>query len=105
MIIFTFVLKCFDRNFSSSLFALLSLAGFFRKTFWILPSMLVCITCFFEFGWTLIWSFILTCHNFYSVSVFQWMVFADELFCSDVDCFYEFVTDVCVEMICEVEGC
>jgi len=70
LIIFTFVLKCLDRSFSNSLFALLFFGGFFRRTFWILPSMSACITCFFELGWTLIFCFILTCHDFNSVSMF-----------------------------------
>ena len=34
------------------MFALLSFAGFFRKTFWILPSIDFCISCLLELGWT-----------------------------------------------------
>ena len=46
------------RSFSSSMLALFSLAGFFRKTFDIVPSRFVCISCLEEFGCTLIWSLI-----------------------------------------------
>jgi len=58
LIIFTFFLRCLDRNFSSSLFALPSSAGFFRNTFDILPSISFWISCLPELGWTLMFSFI-----------------------------------------------
>ena len=57
-IIVAFDLKCFVKSFSSSILALFSFAGFFRKTFVILPSRFVWISWREEFGCTLMINFI-----------------------------------------------